>query len=242
MLKKSILFKWLALWALGLGLVISAQAETSLKHWPPEAATQLEALIKNNANKGAFAVFDADNTSYNNDLEESLLPFLEMKGILSRDKLDPVLKPIPFKDIDGHKESLNSYYYRLCEIDDQVCYPWVAQVFSGYTLRELKGWIDEMLAKGQTSLEQIEARALIRDGVLITETVQARAGAMGLAASGRVDLAERTLDLHLSVKPSVPADRPLKPADMAGAEAVTVRGFWQEPYVHAQEASADAPR
>ena len=57
------------------------------------------------------------------------------------------------------------------------------------------GW--GLLAKGQTSLEQVEARALIRDGVLITETVQARSGAVGVAASGRVDLAERTLDLHL---------------------------------------------
>ena len=44
---------------------------------------------------------------------------------------------------------------------------------------------------------------------------------LGLAASGRVDLAERTLDLHLSVKPNAPPDKPLKPADMAGAEAVT---------------------
>ena len=39
------------------------------------------------------------------------------------------------------------------------------------------GW--GLLAKGQTSLEQVEARALIRDGVLITETVQARSGAVG---------------------------------------------------------------
>ena len=150
MLKQTISFKWLAPWALSLGLVFSAQAQTALKHWPPEAAAQLESLIQTNANKGAFAVFDADNTTYNNDLEESLLPFLEMKGILGRDKLDPALKLIPFKDIAGHKESLNSYYYRLCEIDDQICYPWVAQVFSGYTLRELKGWVDEMLAAGSS--------------------------------------------------------------------------------------------
>ena len=102
------------------------------------------------------------------------------------------------------------------------------------------GW--GLLAKGQTGLEQIEARALVRDGVLITETVQARSGALGVTASGRVDLAERTLDLHLSVKPNVPADKPLKPADMAGAEAVTVRGFWQEPFVRGHEPGPDAPR
>ena len=102
------------------------------------------------------------------------------------------------------------------------------------------GW--GLLAKGQTGLEQIEARALVRDGVLITETVQARSGAVGVVASGRVDLAERTLDLHLSVKPNAPADKPLKPADMAAGEAVTVRGFWQEPFVRGYEPGPDAPR
>jgi len=97
------------------------------------------------------------------------------------------------------------------------------------------------LAKGHTGLEQVEARALVRDGVLITEKVEARSGAVGVAASGRVDLAERTLDLHLSVKPNAPADRPLKPTDLAATEAVRVRGFWQEPFVRGEEAGADAP-
>jgi hypothetical protein len=65
---------------------------------------------------------------------------------------------------------------------------------------------------------------------------------VGVVASGRVDLAERTLDLHLSVKPNAPADKLPKPADMAGAEAVTLRGLWQEPFVRGIEPSADAPR
>lgn len=140
-----------AVWRFGivcgvLAWAVSAHAETKLAHWPPEAASQLDALIQAHANKGNYAVFDADNTSYENDLEESLLPFLEAKGVLTRDTLDPSLKLIPFKDADDQTESLNSYYNRLCEIDDQVCYPWVAQVFSGHTLKELKGWVDEMLA------------------------------------------------------------------------------------------------
>ena len=132
--------------ALCLGLVGAAHAATELKHWPEPAAKQLDALIAKHANQGNFAVFDMDNTSYRYDLEESLLPFLEMKGVLTREKLDPSLKLIPFKDVKGHKESLNSYYYRLCEVDDLVCYPWVAQVFSGFTLRELKGYVDELMA------------------------------------------------------------------------------------------------
>jgi phosphorylcholine phosphatase len=120
-----------------------------LAHWSPEAASTLNAVVSRHANKGAFAVFDMDNTLYRYDLEESLLPFLEMKGVLTRDRLDPSLNLIPYKDVGGHKESLNSYYYRLCEIDDQVCYPWVAQVFSGFTLRELKGYVDELMAYGK---------------------------------------------------------------------------------------------
>jgi len=135
------------------GLLVAGLAgqvlATELTHWPAPAAKQLDALVKTHANKGNYAVFDMDNTSYRYDLEESLLPFMEMKGTLTREKLDPSLKLIPFKDVNGHKESLNSYYYRLCEIDDMVCYPWVAQVFSGFTLKELKGYVDELMAYGK---------------------------------------------------------------------------------------------
>ena len=135
--------------AICLALAGPALAATELKHWPPEAAKQLGAMIAANANKGNYAVFDMDNTSYRYDLEESLLPFLEMKGVLTREKLDPSLKLMPFKDTADHKESLFSYYYRLCEVDDMVCYPWVAQVFSGFTLKELKGYVDELMAYGK---------------------------------------------------------------------------------------------
>ncbi|ARU86817.1 phosphorylcholine phosphatase [Pseudomonas sp. M30-35] len=134
--------------ALCLGLAGQAFS-TELTHWPAPAAKQLNAMIEANANKGNFAVFDMDNTSYRNDLEESLLPFMENKGLITREKLDPSLKLMPFKDTADHKESLFSYYYRLCEVDDMVCYPWVAQVFSGFTLQELKGYVDELMASGK---------------------------------------------------------------------------------------------
>lgn len=120
-----------------------------LDHWPADARKTLDTMIEANAHKGNYAVFDMDNTSYRYDLEESLLPFLEMKGVLNREKLDPSLKLIPFKDTSEFKENLNSYYYRLCEIDDLVCYPWVAQVFSGFTLQELKGYVDELMSYGK---------------------------------------------------------------------------------------------
>lgn len=119
---------------------------TELQHWSADAANKLNELISQHANKGEFAVFDMDNTSYRHDLETALIPFLEKKGVLTREKLDPSLKIIPFIDNDNEKESLVGYYLRLCEIDDLICYPWASQVFSGFTLKELKGYVDELIA------------------------------------------------------------------------------------------------
>lgn len=99
--------KFLAV-ALCLGLAGQALAATELKHWPAAQAKQLDAMIAANANKGNYAVFDMDNTSYRYDLEESLLPFMENKGLITRETLDPSLKLMPFKDTAEHKESLFS--------------------------------------------------------------------------------------------------------------------------------------
>ena len=120
--------------------------ETELKHWPARQAAQLNALIEANANTGAFAVFDMDNTSYRHDIAGALLPYLEMRGIMTRERMDPSLKLMPFKDAPGLKESLNSYYFRLNELDDLVAYPWVSQIFAGFTLKELKGYVDEVMS------------------------------------------------------------------------------------------------
>ena len=141
-------------------------AGPALTHWPASAAKALDAMIAKNAHKGRYAVFDFDNTSYKNDLEESLLPYLEAKGVLSRDKLDPSLKLIPFQDGNGHKESLYSYYLRLCDIDDAICYPFAAQVFSGVSLRELKGHVDDLIA-----LNQSIPVTYFEDGVMTNSTV-----------------------------------------------------------------------
>jgi phosphoserine phosphatase len=137
--------------AITLCAAVSApvMAATQLQHWPVEAAKQLNQLIAANAHQGNYAVFDMDNTSYRYDLEESLLPYLENKGLITRASLDPSLKLMPFKDSATHQESLFSYYYRLCEVDDMVCYPWVAQVFAGFTLKQLKGYVDELMAYGK---------------------------------------------------------------------------------------------
>ncbi|MEO8855855.1 MAG: haloacid dehalogenase-like hydrolase [Burkholderiaceae bacterium] len=126
-----------------------AQPDTVLRHWPAQAAAQIEALVRANADSGAYAVFDADNTSYHHDLVGALLPFMEMRGLLTRETMHPALKLIPFRDSATHRESLHSYYFRLGEIDDQIGYPWASQIFAGFTLRELKVQLDDLLAYGK---------------------------------------------------------------------------------------------
>ncbi|AKC85794.1 phosphorylcholine phosphatase [Pseudoxanthomonas suwonensis] len=134
--------------AVGILLGCYAMAEaTELKHWPAPAAEALDRIIAANADSGAYAVFDMDNTSYRHDLEEALIPFLEMKGVLTRETMDPSLKLLPFKDVDGNKESLTNYAARLCAIDEKVCMPWAAQIVSGFSLKELKGHVDELMAR-----------------------------------------------------------------------------------------------
>ena len=120
-----------------------------LKYWPEDVARQLDQLIRANAHSGAFAIFDADNTSYQHDLVGALLPFMEMRGVLTRETMNPSLKLIPFKDSVTHAETLHSYYLRLGDIDDQVSYPWASQIFSGFTLKELKKHLDDLLAWSQ---------------------------------------------------------------------------------------------
>ncbi|KAK8009119.1 hypothetical protein PG991_011670 [Apiospora marii] len=137
---------WLAASVAATPLAPRASVLPELQHWPRAAAESLTAMIRRNANSSNYAVFDMDNTSYRWDLEESLIPFLENKGVLTRDTLDPSLRLIPFKDTPGYRETLYSYYQRLCAINDFVCYPWAAQVFAGLSLRELKGHVDELMA------------------------------------------------------------------------------------------------
>jgi len=125
----------------------SQSADIWLESWPAEAAEKLTTLIEKHAHQGHFAVFDMDNTSYQHDLTESLMAYLEERGILTRERLDPSLKLIPFRDENGVQESLFGYYNRLCVVVDvRVCSAFLSQVFSGLTLGEIKTHVDAMLA------------------------------------------------------------------------------------------------
>jgi AsmA protein len=91
------------------------------------------------------------------------------------------------------------------------------------------GW--GALGKGQASLEQVEVRGVLRNGMLFTDAVRGAAGGIGLSAAGYVDIVDGRMDLSVGVKPSVPSDRPLTSADLVGGETVSLRGTWREPLV-----------
>ncbi|MDI9407773.1 MAG: haloacid dehalogenase-like hydrolase [Candidatus Pacebacteria bacterium] len=127
------------------------RAETELKNWPPEAAAKLNEMIKKNANKGEYAVFDMDQTSYQWDVEESLILYMEQKGALNRNQIDKSLILTPFKDDpkQNYKESFYCYYNRLDVVNQMISYPWAAQVFAGLKVKDIKKHVDMMLAEGK---------------------------------------------------------------------------------------------
>jgi phosphoglycolate phosphatase-like HAD superfamily hydrolase len=113
-----------------------------LKYWPVKEAEMIDNLISQHAHQGEYAVFDADNTIWHQDLEETLLSYLENKHILTRHTMDPSLQIIPFQPDD----TLVSYGFKLYNIDHKIGYPWFAQVFSGATLAQLKVYVDDLFA------------------------------------------------------------------------------------------------
>lgn len=136
----------------------SGRTEEPLSHWPEPARTQLVRLIDRfgGHTPSAYAVFDADNTIWRNDLEEALMPYLEARGRISLAALDKTLKPV--EPIEG--ESLTSYYLRLYELDVKISMPWIAQVFAGLSLGELRLAVKEMIRTG----EAIETSVIGEEG------------------------------------------------------------------------------
>lgn len=113
-----------------------------IQSWPAHVLDKIEKLIHRYAHQGEYAVFDADNTIWYQDLEETLLAFLENKKVITRQTLDPSLEIIPFHPDD----TLVSYGYRLYDLDHDVGYPWLARAFSGHSLSSLKRYVDELFA------------------------------------------------------------------------------------------------
>lgn len=112
--------------------------------WPAPAGAALQRAV-DAMPPGAYAVFDADNTLWRHDLEEALLPWLESRGRISLAGLDPAILPVPPRP----DESAYGYYERLCALDDSIGFLWIAQVFSSFSLGELRGEIFAMIDDGR---------------------------------------------------------------------------------------------
>jgi AsmA protein len=104
---------------------------------------------------------------------------------------------------------------------------------------EGRGW--SQLGRAHTGIDQLEARALVIDGVAFADQMQARSGDVALALVGRLGLVDGNLDARLLWKPGVPSDQPLKLTD-AAVEAVTLRGPWRKPDIHGEDAEVGAPK
>lgn len=111
-----------------------------LSSWPDTLVEKLEKLASKFAYDNNYAVFDADGTLWSNDLSEALLAVLESEKIISTDRYDDAMFPLPI--MVG--ESLVSYYLRLCDADISLGYFWLCQAFSGFTTGELKEHIDDL--------------------------------------------------------------------------------------------------
>jgi AsmA protein len=94
------------------------------------------------------------------------------------------------------------------------------------------------LAKTATTIDTLEARANLVNGVVVGEHVQAKSGALTISASGSADLLDRTLDVRLTVQPAAGTDKPL-PVPEAPA-VLSVSGSWAEPAVR-REQPVDPP-
>jgi AsmA protein len=91
-----------------------------------------------------------------------------------------------------------------------------------------RGWT--RLARSPASVEKLEARALIIDGVAFAEITQAGSGNLSLAASGRLGLDDGNMDMRLSWKSTLPADQ----ASRRAGAAVSLRGPWHDPMVRGE--------
>ncbi len=128
----------------GLALGAPMDSDDGFVAWPEPARSAL-AQAAQRVGADDYAVFDADNTLWRNDLEEALLPWMEARGRLSLSRLDAAILPVPPRS----GESAWAYYERLCEMDDSIGFLWIAQVFSGFTLSELRAELFAMLDDGR---------------------------------------------------------------------------------------------
>ena len=104
----------------------------NLNLWPPASQEILNTFFTQVATTGRreFAVFDADNTIWQNDLTEALLAWLDYQGKINVESFPDVLLPIP----PLPQETAISYYERLHLWDISTCYLWAVQAIRNFSL------------------------------------------------------------------------------------------------------------
>jgi len=159
-----------------------------LSSWSVEIIEKLENLAAAFAYDDNYAVFDADGTLWSGDLSESLLAVLESEKIISADRYDDIMFPLPIES----EESLVSYYFRLCDAGISLGYFWLCQAFSGFSTGELKEHIDDLFH--QTG--PIMYKSLQNDGS-IAEKQMERPIAFPWQKELRTFLCEKGIDVYV---------------------------------------------
>jgi phosphorylcholine phosphatase len=113
-----------------------------LSEWPPKEQKTLQTMIETHKDSGAFAVFDADNTIWKNDITEALLAYYDTNNLLPLHTMSTDRLPIPIHE----GETLYGYYDRLCKMDHSIGYFWSAQAFAGFSIAQLEQHIDAVMA------------------------------------------------------------------------------------------------
>mgnify|MGYP000279019342 CR=1 FL=1 len=137
-------------------LASAASAATELKHWPKEARAKIEAMIRANAHQDSMP----RSTWIRPPIVTIFLTRCWRTWIrkAAHPRNHGRHEDHPFRDspeFEGGKENMTSYYWRLCAMHDLISYPWASQIFSGFTLKELKKNLDEMLALKQPIKRQV---------------------------------------------------------------------------------------
>jgi AsmA protein len=101
-----------------------------------------------------------------------------------------------------------------------------------------RGW--GLAGKASTAVEQLEARALVIDGIAFGEATHVGSGGAAMTAAGRFGLDDGNMEVRLTMK-DPPAPEPGKAA--GGKQVISLRGPWYEPVIRGEGRDADmSPR
>ena len=89
---------------------------------------------------------------------------------------------------------------------------------------QIVGW--SAAGKGMTQLDQFEGRFTLANGGVTLETMLARSGASAWIGGGKIDLAERLLDLAIVLQPPTATE-----AAATGRDSLAIRGSWSDPAI-----------